>query len=367
MESTAIVRRTGRMLPRHATRLLIVAGLSFAGWLLALLLSPAASADEPTLPGDQSGSGQTETSAGPLPAENSGTDTITNDADSTGSADNAKTETPEQPAQSEPESGSSETGETTAATEATASRQTESEPAAQRKRTAPQPAAGGGLLGLVGNTVNGVLGVVGNTVGGVLNTVGAVSDAVLSPITRDCPPAELPDLLPQPGPVGDAPTPGHSGGGVTIAVPADQRAELGAHAGTQPGDQPQPVIPGGDADRPEAPAPVQTQRSSSPAQNHQARSWHAPAAEHQQAGGDVEANAGGGSSGGGQLPSAPSALMVAPCAASPGHDNSGGGRQQLGVTTSTADTTQLQLIGTSRQHSADGAGRDAALPTASPD
>lgn len=75
----------------------------------------------------------------------------------------------------------------------------------------------------------------------------------------------------------------------------------------------------------------------------------------------------GGGSGGGQAPFAPTAPSAPTCAAGTGHDNGGGHRHPFAIAGSAANHTQLELIGTSRDHSADGAGRDAALPTTSPD
>ncbi|MER6760496.1 hypothetical protein ABT266_10105 [Amycolatopsis sp. NPDC000746] len=78
--------------------------------------------------------------------------------------------------------------------------------------------------------------------------------------------------------------------------------------------------------------------------------------------------AGGGRSGGGEgLPSAPAAPAAPASTASPGHDGSGGLRQLFALAGDGDTVTQLKLIGVSRDHEVDGAGRDAALPTTSPD
>jgi hypothetical protein len=87
---------------------------------------------------------------------------------------------------------------------------------------------------------------------------------------------------------------------------------------------------------------------------------------YQGSSGKYAGSGGGGSGGGGGLPAAPSA-PAAPASASAGHDGNGGARHPLAVFTSSSTTTQLKLIGTSRDHTADGAGREAALPTTSPD
>ncbi|MFD2467052.1 hypothetical protein [Amycolatopsis silviterrae] len=77
---------------------------------------------------------------------------------------------------------------------------------------------------------------------------------------------------------------------------------------------------------------------------------------------------GGGSGGGGEgLPSAPAAPAAPASTVSPGHDGSGGLRQLFALAGDGVTATQLKLIGVSRDHEVDGAGRDAALPTTSPD
>ncbi|WP_406640306.1 hypothetical protein [Amycolatopsis sp. WGS_07] len=78
--------------------------------------------------------------------------------------------------------------------------------------------------------------------------------------------------------------------------------------------------------------------------------------------------AGGGGSGGGEgLPSAPAAPAAPASTVSPGHDGSGGLRQLFALASDGVTATQLKLIGVSRDHEVAGAGRDAALPTTSPD
>ena len=91
-----------------------------------------------------------------------------------------------------------------------------------------------------------------------------------------------------------------------------------------------------------------------------------PAKQEQPRDFGVHVRNGGGDStpglpGGTTAPSAP-----APTAA-PGHDGPGGVRHPFAVHTDEATTTQLKLIGASRDHDVDGAGREAALPTTSPD
>ncbi|WP_409183659.1 hypothetical protein F9C11_04555 [Amycolatopsis sp. VS8301801F10] len=77
--------------------------------------------------------------------------------------------------------------------------------------------------------------------------------------------------------------------------------------------------------------------------------------------------AGGGSSGGEGLPAAPAAPAAPASTVSPGHDGHGGLRQLSALSGDGDTVTQLKLIGVSRDHEVDGAGREAALPTTSPD
>jgi hypothetical protein len=168
-------------------------------------------------------------------------------------------------------------------------------------------------------------------------------------------------LLPIDGVLGPVFSGGSVSGGVTATVPTLIGATV-APAGV--------VAPAATAPAPAAAgAPttttVITTRSSLTELTGHADSTRAK----QQRDSDTHAINGGGSGGGGGggLPAAPSAPMAPTTTATPGHDNSGGARQTFAVSGDCATTTQLKLIGVSRDHEVDGAGREAALPTTSPD
>jgi hypothetical protein len=79
------------------------------------------------------------------------------------------------------------------------------------------------------------------------------------------------------------------------------------------------------------------------------------------------AGGGGGGSTGGQPPTPPSAPGAPASSVQHAQDQSGANRQPLAALATEHTTTQLRLIGTSRDHAVAGAGRQAALPTTSPD
>ncbi|HEV7980776.1 hypothetical protein [Amycolatopsis sp.] len=328
MSDTEPVHRCGRALSRPAKRLAIAGGLMLASWALGAVLSTTmASADE-------------------LPS--SDTSTVA-EANTTSETKSTKSSTSE---------------ERTAETSATTEDSTKQEPAERRKKQSSTSGGGllGGLLGTVVNTLTSTVNAVTSTVTGL---VSAVSENVLAPITGGGgsndgkPPAKLPiigDLLPSPGDWSEGGQ-WKSGGSVTITAPAKQVEA--APAAPQP-EAPQPAAPVTDT-----PAVV----------SHSAPSTHVSAQVVQQQTAVDEptksdkrfsAPSGGGSGGRGDLPPAPSA-PAAPTTVSVGHDNAGGARQQSAIMASSANTTQLRLIGTSLDHEVDGAGREAALPTTSPD
>ncbi|MGW4061600.1 hypothetical protein ACWEGE_25190 [Amycolatopsis sp. NPDC004747] len=220
--------------------------------------------------------------------------------------------------------------------------------------------AGGDLLG---GLVGGVVDVVGGTLTTVTNTVGAVTDTlshtVLAPLTQ--PPAGHPDgpvLLPIDDILGPLFGGGSNSGGVIATVPGLITVTT---AGTQ---APAAVLETVPATTAAAQAQQQTTRVVTLARLVVRQSPSLPAVQEQPR--DSGIHASGGSStpglpGGTTAPSAP-----APTAA-PGHDGSGGARHTFAVHTDDVTTTQLKLIGTSRDHEVDGAGREAALPTTSPD
>ncbi|MEU4522880.1 hypothetical protein AB0F52_29720 [Amycolatopsis sp. NPDC024027] len=250
-------------------------------------------------------------------------------------------------------------GGTLKAVSGATTKDTADEPAAPAKTTS----SGGDLLG---GLLGGVLDVVGGTLSTVTGTVGAVTDTlshtVLAPLTQPLTghpggPLLLPldDIL---GPV----LGGSNSGGVIAVVPGVTAAVV-----TQaPATVAETVVP--------AAVPVPTtadpQQAARVVVTRLVVLQHAeslPVVHERPRDSGTHATGGGGDStpglpgGGTTAPSAP-----APTAA-PGHDGPGGARHAFAVHTDDVTTTQLKLIGTSRDHEVDGAGREAALPTTSPD
>jgi hypothetical protein len=251
-------------------------------------------------------------------------------------------------------------GGTLKAVSGATTKDTADEPAAPAKTTS----SGGDLLG---GLLGGVLDVVGGTLSTVTGTVGAVTDTlshtVLAPLTQPLTgnpggPVLLPldDIL---GPV----LGGSNSGGVIAVVPGVTAAVV-----TQaPATVAETVVP--------AAVPVPTTADPQQAARVGVTRFvvlqHAespPVVHERPRDSGTHATGGGGDStpglpggGGTTAPSAP-----APTAA-PGHDGPGGARHAFAVHTDDVTTTQLKLIGTSRDHEVDGAGREAALPTTSPD
>ncbi|MCG3749058.1 hypothetical protein [Amycolatopsis sp. Poz14] len=207
--------------------------------------------------------------------------------------------------------------------------------------------SGPGLLGgLLGGTetghpglLDGILGTVNDTVDTTLHTTVTSVDTVI-----DTAPVRV--VEPPVAPVEPAPS---ASGAVSVSVPAGKLAK-----------------------EPEAPVVVQVSKQAPVVQAAPARVLAAqPAAKQEtQPAPPVKerSQAGGGSSGGGEgLPSAPAAPAAPASTVSPGHDGHGGLRQLFALAGDGDTVTQLKLIGVSRDHEVDGAGRDAALPTTSPD
>ncbi|WP_328606000.1 hypothetical protein OG943_39435 [Amycolatopsis sp. NBC_00345] len=195
----------------------------------------------------------------------------------------------------------------------------------------------------------------------MVGTVGTVGQTVLPPSTPgdgDYPPP----LVPIGGVLGPVLSGGSVSGGVTATVPTLIGATVAPAGATVPATAP-------------APAGALTTTTVTTASGTRssltelpARDGSALAHQHQQQDSNTHAGTGGGGSGGGGgLPATPSAPMAPTTTATPGHDSSGGARQTFAVSGDSATTTQLKLIGVSRDHEVDGAGREAALPTTSPD
>lgn len=202
----------------------------------------------------------------------------------------------------------------------------------------------GGLLSSpeTGNPglLDGILGTVNDTVDTTLHTTVTSVDTVI-----DTAPVRV--VEPPVGPVEPGPS---ASGSISVSVPAAKLAK-----------------------EPEAPVVVQVSKQAPVVHAAPARVLAAqPAAEQEtQPAPPVKerSQAGGGSGGGGGegLPSAPAAPAAPASTVSPGHDGHGGLRQLFALSGDGDTVTQLKLIGVSRDHEVDGAGRDAALPTTSPD
>jgi hypothetical protein len=186
----------------------------------------------------------------------------------------------------------------------------------------------------------------------------AVFNLVLAPIVMpgNCEPGK-PVILPILDDVLDPVLGGSAGATVTVSVPV-RNIVSGETAPALP--DPRPLVPA------EAPAPATTpQHRVVFAAQVQLDVQSSPAAP---AGSDTNAAPdGGGSGGGGGLPSAPVAPAAPTTSAHPGHDTSGGGRGPLAVLDSGMSATQLKLIGAGCDHEGERTGREAALPTTSPD
>ncbi|WP_370970231.1 hypothetical protein [Amycolatopsis sp. cg9] len=381
-------------LQRPAAKILVAGGLTLAGWLLTAALSgsTAGAAEQATCPqapvastvdhagkpfshGRHHRKSHRETGAATCAQQADETETDeTQAADAqpgsepteTAPVETSAAETPAEtkPAESEPAAKTQPAGETTAAeqpaaetqhTLSTLSTQTTGAPATETQ-TAQEPQAG-----LLGGLVGGVLNVVGGTLTTVTNTVGVVTDTlshtVLAPLTQ--PPADNPDapvLLPLDDVLGPILNAGSNSGGVTVTVPVTTTVVATTEA-------PATTVPAAPAEA----VPQETGRGTAVVHFVVVkRELPQQAKQDQPRGSGVQARDGGGDStpglpGGTTAPSAP-----APTAA-PGHDGPGGARHAFAVHTDDVTTTQLKLIGASLDHDVDGAGREAALPTTSPD
>ncbi|MFD9893951.1 hypothetical protein ACFWY9_31780 [Amycolatopsis sp. NPDC059027] len=408
-------------LPRPAARILLAGGLTLAGWLLGAALSnSAASADDvPGSPGDTAVATPASSSASHAdahatrphrqhrsPADSPATSPTT---PSTGSSttDTASEESgsgrsiaarstsasgqvvaqrhtavstapqpPSEPAASAPPSPAAGSSTPDPDSARTAERQSPATSTPEAADTQPaadtpqaQPRQGPGLLG---GLVGGLVGLVGDTLGGVVDTITGAVGTVLPPLAS---PPTAPSCEPGPivrAPLDDILDPVFSGGGtsgsgtVTATRPAIQI--------TVPGEaRPIVALPAALPAAPATPAAGSSQYPATSDPAPRASGWHqetpaatATAPDRPRDSGTHARTDGGG--GGGGLPGAPNAPVVAPSTSiSTSHDSAGGTRQPLAVHTDEATVTQLRLIGVSRDHAADGAGREAALPATSPD
>jgi hypothetical protein len=320
------LHRCGRALSRPVKRLAVASGFVLVGWALGAVLGTTASADE--LPTGFDGGGTV--SAISAASANTGTDsaTGTNSASGTNSA------------QSNP---------------------APAEQPSPKKKANPQSNGGllGGLLsslaGTVGSTLNTTVTTLTSTVSTVIGTMGGTVDTVIAPITGGGT-ISVPSTLPL---VGDLLPNGDSGGTVTNTVSANEST---AGATTSQPKAPQPTAPANDT-----PVVVNHVKTAVAARVGPHVAAKQVAVDQPPAQSDKRFSAPtGGTGGGGDVPAAPSS-PAAPTTITASHDSSGGARQLNAVLGSSANTTQLRLFGTSLDHEVDGAGRDAALPTTSPD
>jgi hypothetical protein len=220
----------------------------------------------------------------------------------------------------------------------------------------------GGLVGGVLNVVGGTLNTVTTTVSGTLNTVTALTDTlshtVLAPLTQA--PANNPDapvLLPLDDLLDPILGGSSNSGGVTVTVTgvvSDTLTPVTAPAGTETA--------------PVAAEAATTSQASRVAVVHLVEVQHTlPAQQEQPRDSGVHARNGGGGDSTPGLPGGTTAPSAPAPTAAPGHDGPGGVRHPFAVHTDDVTTTQLKLIGASLDHDVDGAGREAALPTTSPD
>lgn len=353
-------------LQRPAAKILVAGGLTLAGWLLtgALTGSTASAAETAHCPRPSTstvehggpGSGHhrkihSESGAARCASQQKSGDDATAQPDESEPAGGTKAEQPADETKTEQKS--------TKDTQPTQDTQPTEEPSATKQTEKPAAKATSQSNGLLGGLVGSVLKVVGGTLQAVTSTVGAVTDTlshtVLAPLTQ--PPAGHPDapvLLPLDDILDPILHGGSSSGGVTATLPATVTSPVAAVT--------TPAVSSSAA----APAAAPQQQAIRIAVVHLAEQQNPlPAKPEQPRDSGVHATGGGDSTpglpGGTTAPSAP-----APSAA-PGHDGPGGARHQFAVHTDDVTTTQLKLIGASRDHDVDGAGREAALPTTSPD
>ncbi|MET9002899.1 hypothetical protein [Amycolatopsis sp. NPDC004169] len=377
-------------LQRPAAKILVAGGLTLAGWLVGAALSgsTASAADRPVCaeapvvstvdqtasrtPVDQatkplwharhrkghhesacSVQPKADTTEAPADEPNT-TSEATKDTPATDSAPATKATSSESTATETPKASSNLLGGLVGGTlKAVGGTTTKDTTAAPAKAT---PSGGG----LVGGLVGGVLNVVGGTLTTVTDTLGTVTDTlshtVLAPLTQ--PPANNPNapvLLPLDQILDPVFGSGSNSGGATAVVPGVTAV----------------VTPAPAAVAESVPAAVTTTADQQQTVRFAAGRLLTRHAEAQPAGHEQPRDSGTHVTGGGDsspgLPgSTPAPSAPAPTAA-PGHDGPGGARHTFAVHTDDVTTTQLKLIGTSRDHEVDGAGREAALPTTSPD
>ncbi|WP_244885652.1 hypothetical protein [Amycolatopsis vancoresmycina] len=372
-------------LQRPAAKILFAGGLTVAGWLLgaALTGSTASAAEAPTCPEAPVVSTVDHAAKPLLPGRHR---KHHHDTDAAACPVQPKADTAEPPAET--------TKDTEAPKAEEASGTTKDTKTTEAPATTKATSSGGLVNGLVGGTLNAVGGVVGTTkdtvtaapggggvagglVGGVLDVVGGtlstvtgtvgsltdtvgtltdtLSHTVLSPLTQPSPNnPDAPVLLPLDDVLGPVLGGSNSGGG-TATVPVVTTVVTQAAAAEPAADAVTTTTTAAD--------PQTTRVSVTHLVVRHAQSL--PAVQEQPRDSGTHATGGGDSTPG--LPGGTTAPSAPALTATPGHDGPGGARHAFAVHTDRVTTTQLKLIGTSRDHEVDGAGREAALPTTSPD
>ncbi|PXY35059.1 hypothetical protein BAY59_06210 [Prauserella coralliicola] len=363
--------RASELLSAALPRFLIVVGVAAGGWLLTALLSSAAlaSTDEPCAHGTGVTSAVSEDEpaepreeAEPVLPEEAAEHAATAD----GPVEQAPVPGPVDGPPPAPEPEPEQTSPLDAQVEPPAPVAPE-----PRQTYTPQNPVGG-LLGTVNKTVNNLVGTVTttvhNTVGTVpqtvQTTVNGVTGALNGTIEGIAPIVDVPGTLPELGitlPEVDLTLPSvpeaGSGDGAVIAVPADPVPA------TVP-DRPTAVRAPAQ-DRPATAAPQATAQSDATL----LATTPVPSSAESNATDAPEAGGGGAPGGGGPLnplPAGPVSFATGSCSIAAPQDNAAG-RSVHGILSWAPTLTQLRLIGASRDHDADGAGREAALPTTTPD
>ncbi|GLY41005.1 hypothetical protein Amsp01_070280 [Amycolatopsis sp. NBRC 101858] len=362
-------------LQRPAAKILVAGGLTLAGWLLtgALSGSTATAAETASCP-EAPAVSTVDHSAKPSFAHSRHHRSHREAAPSCArQAD--ETETPSSDTETAAKQSTKDTQTEEPATKATSSQGllgglVHSVTSATKPLTQPTTKATssgdllGGLVGGVLNVVGGTLNTVTTTVDGTLNTVSTLtntlSHTVLAPLTQ--PSAGNPDapvLLPLDDILDPILGGSSNSGGVTTTVTGIV------------GDVLTPVTTTATTAAAET-APAAADATTSPASRvavvHLVEVQNTlPAQQEQPRDSGVHATGGGGGDSTPGLPGGTSAPSAPAPTAAPGHDGPGGVRHPFAVHADNATTTQLKLIGTSLDHEVDGAGREAALPTTSPD
>lgn len=377
-------------LPRPAARILLAGGLTLAGWLLgAALAGNTASAAETTTSscphssvsrssestvehgkhGHHRTSRRDNGAATCAQQPKSDDGTKTDDTTQTDETPAAETKQSVQQQSVEKQSVKQQSlAKVSAKQQSTKDVQTDEAPSAKKTTTATSGGLLGGLVGGVLNVVGGTLTTVTDTVGAVTHTVAAVTDTlshtVLAPLTQ--PSANNPDapvLLPLDDILDPVLNGGSNAGGVTATVP-DAVSGVVTQVTTPATETTSVATPTS------TPVAATEETQTRTAVVHLVEVQNTLPAVHQEQPRDsgVHATGGGDSTPGlPGLPGGTSAPSAPASSAAPGHDGPGGARPQFAVHSDDVTTTQLKLIGASRDHDVDGAGREAALPTTSPD